>query len=123
MQFYGFTQSQLADAADRLAYPAKVYFSHTSTRGRCINGVLRVRNSKLEGARMSASGRHTPSASWEAHRDFMLNLFAVNPEGRIKSSFADYRGLADFESKFLATASRNVGSVYNPVSFGELSVY
>jgi len=122
MQFYGFTQSQLADAADRLTYPAKVYFSYTSSRGRCITGVLRVRNSKLEGARMSASGRHTPSASWEAHRDFMLNLFAVNPEGRIKSSFADYRGLADFESKFRATAYRNVGSMYCPTSFSDLSV-
>lgn len=123
MMFYGFTQTQLADAADRLQYPAKVYFSHTSNRGKAINGVLRVRNSKLEGARLSASGRHTPSASWEAHRDFMLNLFAINPNGRIKSSFADYRGLADFESKFRSTAGRQVGSMVNPVCFSDLSVY
>lgn len=122
MQFYGFTQSELADAADRLTYPAKVYFSHTSNKGRAINGVLRVRNSKLEGARLSPSGRHTPAASWEAHRDFMLNLFAINPNGRIKTSLADYRGADDFEQKFRATAQHSVGPMYCPQSFESLSV-
>jgi hypothetical protein len=63
-----------------------------------------------------------PAASWEAHRDFMFNLFAINPEGRIKSAFADYRGLVDFEAKYRATADRNVGSQMFPVTFSALSV-
>jgi hypothetical protein len=122
MQFYGFTIDQLNDIADALPYPAKVYFRHTSTKGRSINGVLRVRDSRAEGARLAASGRHTPSASWEAHRDFMRALFALNPSGRIKTALADYRSSMDFEHSYQSTGSKQVGSMMAPVCFAELSV-
>ena len=122
MNFYGFTSEQLASAADALDYPAGVYFSETGKRGRMIRGVLRVRNSRAEGARLSASGRHTAAASWEAHRDFMSALFKLNPEGRIQSMLADYRGAEDFEQKFPGTHWHQVGSQYRPAAFGDLSV-
>ena len=37
MDFYGFTSAQLASAADALGYPAGVYFSETSKRGRSMS--------------------------------------------------------------------------------------
>lgn len=123
MRFYKFTLAQITDAADSLTYPAGVYFSHTSTRSNVINGTLRVRDSFKEGARMSASGRHMPAASWEAHRDFMRALFAVNPAGRITTALADYRGADDFERKHAATANHNCGSQCQPATMAELSVY
>lgn len=124
MQFRGFTLAQINEAAAiaAIGYPqAGLRFDFTSQRGRTINGVLRVGNSRAYGARMSASGRRTCSASWEAHRDFMRALFLVNPTGRITSALADYRGAEDFERKFLATYSHQVGSQACPAAFGDLS--
>jgi len=124
MQFRGFTLAEINGAAEQAAtiYPdAGLYFSFTSQRGRTISGVLRVRNSRAQGSRLSASGRRTCSASWEAHRDFMRALFMANPAGRITSAFADYKGAADFEAKFAATYSRQVGSQVCPATFGSLS--
>lgn len=121
MRFYRFTLQQLTDTAASLDYPAGVYFSHTSTRSNVINGTLRVRDSHAVGARRSASGRRTPAASWEAHRDFMRALFAIDPNGRIVTALADYRGAADFERKYCATAAHNCGSQYRPASMADLS--
>ena len=122
MIFYGFTIEQLNSTAGGLTYPAGVFFSETSRRGKSITGVLRVRDSRKEGARMSASGRRTPAASWEAHRDFMQALFACNPDGRIKTMMADYKGIESFNREFGATYYKQVGSHYRPATFGELSV-
>lgn len=124
MQFRGFTLAQINEAAALAAigYPqAGLRFDFTSQRGRAINGVLRVKNSRAYGARMSASGRRTCAASWEAHRDFMRALFAANPAGRITSALADYKGAEDFERKFVATYSHQVGSQVCPAAFGDLS--
>lgn len=83
---------------------------------------LGVRDSRKYGARTSASGRHIPSASWEAHRDFLRALFAIVPDAVVYTMLATYRGAEDFEEKFPATAHRNVGSQMFPVTMRQLTV-
>jgi len=48
--------------------------------------------------------RRIPGAvCWHGHREFMRQCFQVNPEARIKSQLADYRGSNDFEFRHRKT--------------------
>lgn len=94
----------------------------TKTPG--VQFVLRVCNSRAYGARLSSTGkRHTPSASWEAHRDVFREVFRLNPDAVISTAIATYRGSADFERNFPATANAPMGSRAEPTTIRELSVY
>jgi len=56
----------------------------------------------------SYHGRRLPYVTWEGHREFMRQAFKINPDARIKSALADYRGFADFLAKHPATRNRNL---------------
>ena len=60
-------------------------------------------------------GRKVAAVCWHGHRDFMIEVYKRDPDARIKSAFADYRGVADFREKYPKTAYRNLGSMMNPV--------
>ncbi len=68
--------------------------------------------------RLSASWyndtRRVHAVCWHGHRDFMIELFELDPDARVKTAIADYRGKADFEQKFPDTAYRNVGAPIYP---------
>jgi hypothetical protein len=129
MVFHGWTQvglQQAIDEVNRLTYDgnvrveiSKVWLVRCEPR---IRAVLRVKNSRALGARLAPSGRHTPAASWEVHRDVMTILFDMNPEGWIHSALAKYNGRGDFRANFPATEYHQVGSTMYPVSIGECTL-
>jgi hypothetical protein len=82
---------------------------------------LVARKSREYGARTSASGRHGPFASWEAHRDFLRALFVVNPRAVVITSMARYTA-ENFESVFPPTGQKNIGSMMNPCTMPQCSV-
>jgi hypothetical protein len=49
----------------------------------------------------------------------MRHLLALRPDARIKTAFADYRGLSDFLDTAPATGYANVGSMMYPVQMRE----
>lgn len=53
--------------------------------------------------------RRIPAVCWHGHRDFMRVLFDDNPEVRLKTCLADYRGRDDFERKYRATFGKGNG--------------
>jgi hypothetical protein len=130
MEFYGWTagqmQSALANADETGHYNGNLRLDVSrewSTRnGSRVRAVLRARDSHKRGARTSWQGRHTVAASWYAHRDFMHALFEINPDGRIKTAMADYRGSDGFERDFPETFWKNAGSAMQPTAFGSLSI-
>lgn len=77
--------------------------------------------SDSHGSRRSASGRRVKAASWEAHRDVMVNLFERCPKATIRTSIITYKGKEDFQAKFRATADHNVGSQVYPAYIRDLS--
>lgn len=99
-----------------------LYAAITWEKGRRVRFTIETRDAWKHGSRTSAAGRHMRKASWEAHRDVMRALLAVDPEMTIKTGFATYRGADDFEVKHEATAHRNVGSIMQPVTIRECSV-
>lgn len=82
---------------------------------------LVARKSREYGARTSASGRHGPFASWEAHRDFLRALFVVNPRAVVITSMARYTA-ENFETVFPPTGEKNIGSHFHPVTMPQCSV-
>jgi len=49
------------------------------------------------------SARRGPAVCWHAHTAFMRAIFEINPDARIKTCVADYRGEEDFESSYMET--------------------
>ena len=83
---------------------------------------IRTRYSKKHGSRTSASGRHMPKASWEAHRDVMLALFEVWPTATLRTAHATYKGRKHFLETFEATGDHNVGNAFHPVTIRSCSI-
>lgn len=88
-----------------------------------IRARVTVTDSRGPGARTSWSGRHGPWASWEAYRDVLSELFYRFPDAIVRTSVATYKGSDGFEKTFPRTALRNVGSMVQPVTMPELSVW
>lgn len=99
-----------------------VYVAITWVKGSRVSFTIRTRYSKKHGSRTSASGRHMPKASWEAHRDVMLALFEVWPEATLRTAHATYRGRQNFLDTFEATGNHNVGSQFHPVTILSCSI-
>ena len=103
-------------------YRGNLTVIETWQRGSRNRFVLRVSNSRAYGARKSWSGRHIKAASWEAHRDFMAAIFARDPNARLQTGMAVYRGYHGFMREYPATGDRNIGSQMCPCTMPELSI-
>jgi hypothetical protein len=79
-----------------------------------IRFTLTVKRAANPGGRVSASGRRVAAACWHCHRDVMKMIFAINPNARIKTTLADYRGRSNFELTFDRTGYSNCGSMAEP---------
>ena len=94
----------------------------TWIKGSRIRFVLRANNSRKYGARKSWSGRHSKAASWEAHRDFMVAIFEQDPNARLQTGMAVYRGKDGFEQLYPDTAYKNIGSQMQPMTMPDCSI-
>ena len=83
-----------------------------------LNSDLPKRDSGYKYQRTSSSGfnpeRRVAAVCWHGHRDYMRAVFSRDPDARIKTAFADYRGSEGFERDFPETGYRNVGSMMYP---------
>jgi hypothetical protein len=114
MRIRGITREQAAQAAERVGVELN---PDTDEK----NGVLRTTirpDSSLKPAqraytRFSANRglarRRVNAVCWHGHRDWMRELFRINPDAVISSALATYRGVRDFDEKFSATALTSVG--------------
>ena len=85
--------------------------------GRSVSFTLTVKDSRAKGARRSNTGRRIAAACWHCNRDVMLTIFTGNPDARVKTAIADYKGFGDFVDKYPATGRTNVGSQADPMDF------
>jgi hypothetical protein len=80
-------------------------------RGDRFSARLKVRSARRPGSRVSQERwsyygpvdvrqKRINSACWHAHRDFLAEVFDVNPEAKVISALATYDGRDDFERKF-----------------------
>lgn len=72
------------------------------------------------GARKSWSGRRIKAACWHAYRDVLIEVFAINPDARVYTAMAKYKGVDSFNEQFPRTADQNIGSMMSPAYMPEL---
>jgi len=115
------TESEMNEALrlTNVDYQNNVLFKTFAPKGNGYTFTLRVASSKGLGHRISHMGRRIPSACWHVHRDFMKNLFNLNPNAKIISCHAVYDGIKGFENNYLATGYKNIGSIMQPLSFAD----
>ena len=65
------------------------------------------------------SGKWTFAVCYHGHKKFMEQLFRHNPQAIIRTCKAAYLGLDSFLEKAPAVAHENVGSQFNPISYGD----
>src|SRR5919199_2467290 len=80
---------------------------------------LRVPISWWDPSWWERQARHTYSACYHAHRDFLYAVFERAPYARATSSLAHYEGLRTFESTHWRVGKFNAGSFFEPMSFEE----
>ena len=123
MLTWGWNEHEIRDAIRHVsdkAYQGNVILQYEGirSRGKALRWRLDVRSSHGPGARRRASDdARMRVACWHVYRDVMTRLFELNPDGRIKTAQADYRGRGEFEDKFPDTGHANIGSIMRPVEY------
>ena len=96
--------------------------AHPVRQCNAIVARLRVSDSRGQGARMAASGRHGPWACWHVVRDVLRQMFDMVPDATVRTALRTYRGESGFLRDYPATAYQNVGSGMCPARMPELCV-
>jgi hypothetical protein len=60
-------------------------------------------------------GRKVAVVCWHGHYHFMREIFRINPDARIQTSWADYKGLESFLTDAPRTGKRNIGPPIDPL--------
>jgi hypothetical protein len=83
------------------------------------NKYRRTSASFYGGFRKDGTPRRVWAVCYHGHWDFMEALFALNPEARVKTAKADYRGLAGFNALAPAVGDQNIGARIAPVAYAD----
>lgn len=107
----------------RAAANADVRIYNMRDDGNAKRFTLKLADSK-KWQRLSASGfnreRKVNAVCWHGHYHFMREVFRINENARIKTSWQDYRGLESFLQDAPMTGFRNVGSLMFPAQAREV---
>lgn len=136
------TVSRSSETALRLAlertnvkYRGNVEFNRTGSNyyqgeiraagGSVLRFSLNVADSRGPGHRMTpgmygAKSRRLRAACWHVWRDFLTELFEIDPKATVRTALATYKGREGFEAEFPATYYRNAGSMAEPHDYGTL---
>jgi hypothetical protein len=71
------------------------------------------------GENKDGTRRKVASVCWHGYRDYMLEVFERDPDARIKTAWADYKGVQGFRELYPATGYRNIGPPIAPIAMSE----
>jgi hypothetical protein len=112
-------QLDAAMALTNQKFGDNIIFNRIEAKGKRVHFTLRCKSSKGPGHRISYRYRKLIAACYHAHFCFIKNLFRVNPNCFIKSSMAQYNSLDDLKANCGYSASKNIGSRMQPMSYGD----
>ena len=125
MKIYGFKNNNLnlndiVKSANDLGIKANVIWNSSN----CFNVKLnRSNNDKYQrtGFQYSENLQRYNKVSaicWHGFRDFMIAMYELDSNLRFVTAKATYKNKDDFYIKFPDTAYKNIGSLMNPINFG-----
>jgi len=120
MKVWGVNETQLQICADEVG----VAIFNLRKDGRALRFGIRPTGERIDGdykyQRVGhRNERRVFAVCWHGHRDFMREVFKREPDARIKTSMADYKGAENFEYTFPDTAYLNIGSIMYPQMVSE----
>ena len=126
MKIYGFKNNNLnlndiVKSANDLGIEANVIWNSSN----CFNVKLnRSNNNKYQrtGFMYSENLQRYNKVSaicWHGFRDFMIAMYELDSNLRFVTAKATYKNKDDFYIKFPDTAFKNIGSLMNPINFGD----
>ena len=126
MKIYGFLINNLnlkdiVKSANDLGIKANVIYNSSN----CFNVKLnRSDNDKYQrtGFMYSENLKRYNKVSaicWHGFRDFMISMYELDSNLRFVTAKATYKNKDDFYIKFPDTAYKNIGSLMNPINFGD----
>lgn len=72
--------------------------------------------------RISPNGRRVAAVCWHGFRDYFRAVFEIEPKAVFRTALETWRGKEDFESRYRVTASRNIGSMMQPMMMADACV-
>lgn len=69
--------------------------------------------------RRSHTGRRIWAVCWHGYRDYMREVFKLNPDAQIVTAHANYKGLDGFEHLYRNTGHANIGSMMSPMQYAD----
>ena len=118
----GHTAESLIAAVDTASalYGGNLTAEVNHVRGNQYRVKIGARDSYAAGSRTSWSGRHGRWACWHAFRDAVAAILLVDPDARVATSLAVYRGADGFLADYPATGDKNIGSLMSPAYMPDL---
>lgn len=93
------------DTLELIAQETGVRLNETEARGKGIKFTLRPTGDEFRKVN-PISGRRINAICWHGHKAFFDRLFALLPTARVKSQYADYKGLEDYRAQYLNSDTR-----------------
>jgi len=126
MKIYGFKNNNICtndifNLAEKLGIKAVI----NTDSSNCFNVKLnRSNNDKYQrtGFQYSENLKRYNKVSaicWHGFRDFMIALYKLDVDLRFVTKQATYKNIDDFYIKFPDTAYKNIGSLMNPINYGD----
>ena len=115
MKIWGLDPNELREAAEKaevrlynLGEDGRGYGLTLKTHGPTSNGkpVKWGRVSQSVRNKDGSPRRVAGAVCWHGHREFMREVFKINPDARIKTALADYQGKDDFEETHRQTRGK-----------------
>lgn len=117
MLVIGFDEQQIKQAAQDVGVQLLDLRAEGRTRAGLPKFRFRLALAGERWRRIGHTGRRVAAVCWHGHKAFFTRLFALNPDGIVRTSMVEYNGQQEFDRKYAETGDRNIGSLYQPLLY------
>jgi len=117
-------KSDFENSINQIANKLGIEIEYNSISGNCYRVKLikkkESKNYQRKGFYNNKNGtpRKVHAICWHGYRDFLIELYKIYSDLRVFTAQITYNNKEDFELKYPDTANINIGSMVQPLSYG-----
>ena len=117
-------KSDFENSINQIANKLEIEIDYNSISGNCyrvkLNKKKENKNYQRKGFYNNKNGtpRKVNAICWHGFRDFLTELYKIYSDLRVFTAQITYNNKEDFELKYPNTANINIGSMVQPLSYG-----